>query len=77
MERQARLYRRRRKLLHLPEAVLKRSYLYLPQSVGAGCRCGRLSQGGPQEDMEFTFILVTRQELFLLGVKEANHVPLK
>lgn len=51
-------------------------YLDLPESLGAGGRCGRLPQRGPEEDVLLLLVLVTCQKLLLLGVKQPHHVSL-
>lgn len=51
-------------------------YLYFPECFGTGGGGGRLSQGGPEEDVLLIPVLVTCQELLLLGVEQTHHITL-
>lgn len=51
-------------------------YLDLPQCLGAGGGGGRLSQCGSEKDVLLLLVLISGQELLLLGVEQPHHVSL-
>ena len=65
-----------RVLVHVCVCVCVWAYLHLPQGVGAGGGGGRLAQRGAEEHLVLPPVLVTRQELFLLGVEQTHHIAL-
>lgn len=51
-------------------------YLNFPESLRAGGRGSRLPQRRPEKDVLHVFVLVTGQELLLLGMKQPHHISL-
>ena len=51
--------------------------LYFPKSFAAGCRCGRLPAGGSKKNILLLPVIVTREELLLLRVKQPHYIALQ